>query len=98
MRGRKFSGLCRGLGLAMDLIQGKIAKHKTQTLAKVLLNALDDRISAPTMGTLVVSVLHQGAWCVGRAFAVIFGADRYFELRHCQGPPYFGYLTSASLR
>lgn len=56
----------------------EITEDEAKTLAEIFLNALDNGIGAATVGTLVVAILDQGAWCVGVTLNVICGTDRSF--------------------
>src|SRR5258707_1118621 len=45
--------------MGMYFVQREIPKYEAQALAKVFLNALDDRIGMPAMGAFVVAILDQ---------------------------------------
>jgi len=72
----KLSGFRCCFRLRVDFVQGKIPEDETELLSKVLLQSFDDRIRAPTMRALVVSVLDKRDGCVLVTLDVILGANR----------------------
>src|SRR5215470_19474787 len=58
--GGSFRGLRGMLGMRVALGQGKVPKDKAQPIPQTSLNLLDDGIGLPTIGTLIITVFHQG--------------------------------------
>src|SRR2546427_6382099 len=55
------SGSFRGmLSMRVALGQGKVPKDKAQPIPQPSLDLLDDGIGLPTIGTLIITVFHQG--------------------------------------
>src|SRR6266487_580496 len=58
--GGSFRGLRGMLGMRVALGQGKVPKDKAQPIPQTSLDLLDDGISLPTVGTLIITVFHHG--------------------------------------
>ena len=78
----ELGGFSGGLCVRMYFPQREIAEYKAEALAEVLLKAFDDRMGVSTMGTFLVAVLDQRAFCVWIALDMICGADGHFERSH----------------
>src|ERR1035437_2609587 len=79
LRCGKLSSLCGRLGFRVYLRQRKVAKHKPQNVAKLLLNLLDGSARRCAMRALVVSIFDQ---CQGRvlsAHRMILWPHRYLQ-------------------
>src|SRR6266567_3186323 len=58
LSGGSFRGLRRMLSVRVDLAQRKVPKDKAQPVPQTSLNLLDDGVSLPTIGTLIITVFH----------------------------------------
>src|SRR5256712_11528762 len=58
--GGSFRGLRGMLSMRVPLGQGKVPKDKAQPIPQPSLDLLDDGIGLPTIGTLIITVFHQG--------------------------------------
>ena len=56
--------------------QGKISKCKTQTVSETLLNRLNDPISLPARGTLVVAIFKKADRSIDKPLDVVTATDR----------------------
>ena len=73
---RFLSSLRRVFGMGMHLSERKMAKDKSQFVAKLPSNFLDDRVSRATVRAFIVAVLQQGHGCCRRAADMITLAYR----------------------
>src|SRR5260370_12800680 len=71
-----------GLLMGMYFVQREIPKYEAQALAKVFLNALDDRIGMPAMGAFVVAILDQSEGSVFVALDVIRRTTGHLQCAH----------------
>src|SRR6266487_6588048 len=58
--GGSFRGLRGMLSMWVALGQGKVPKDKAQPIPQTSLNLFDDGIGLSTIGTLIITVFHQG--------------------------------------
>src|SRR6266566_369743 len=58
--GGSFRSLRGMLSMRVALGQGKVPKDKAQPIPQPSLDLLDDGIGLPTIGTLIITVFHQG--------------------------------------
>src|SRR5437588_8505292 len=75
LSGGSFRGLRSMLSMWVALGQGKVPKDKAQPIPQTSLNLLDDGIGFPTIGTLIISVFHQGHRSVFWSLPVISLTD-----------------------
>src|SRR5579859_7712223 len=54
---RRLSGM---LSMRVALGQGKVPEDKAQPIPQTALNLFDDGIGLPTIGTLIITIFHQG--------------------------------------
>src|SRR5882672_6503160 len=76
---RRLGGLGRVLRVRVHLAEREISKDESEALAKLLLNGFHDRIRAPAMRALVVSVLDERDGRAGRTLRVVARANRQGE-------------------
>jgi hypothetical protein len=79
---RELRRLGCGLRHGMNLSQRKMPVNKSQLLAEMLSDGVDDRMRLSTMGTLVITVLDQSYRGVLIAEGVVSWPDGYFQFRH----------------
>ena len=82
MRARKLGTLGGGFGIGMDLSHRKMAKDKSQPLAEMLLDKLDDRMRQPAIPAFVVAVFDQRDRRVRRPEDMISRRDGRLQRGH----------------
>src|SRR5450755_1593489 len=89
LSGGSFRGLRGMLSMRVTLVQGEVPKDKTQPITQTLLNLLDDRVSRPTIRTLVITIFHQchrgGFWSLPMISLTYWQCQpgRFCFLCHC---------------
>src|SRR5271166_971638 len=75
-RTRKFRGFRGGFRVGVHLAEREIAEYESQPFPKVFLPALHDRVTAPTVRTLIIAVFHQGTSCSRSSLHVVMLTNR----------------------
>jgi hypothetical protein len=78
MRSGEFGAFGGGLGVGVDLPQGKMPENKIQVLGEVLLHHIDNRMSEAAMRALVIAILYEGYRRTDRTPDVITPRDWNF--------------------